>query len=98
MIVQATGAQLHLVALVVRPTTMNMLDDEAKYLQPPHESYSHLSQIEWDAVERLRSTIGQEVVGPMLSALRPDGQNATIANFIQNKLDAERGKVTLPHH
>ena len=56
-----------------------------------------MSQIEWDAVERLSSTIGQEVVGAMLSALGPDGQHATVAKFIQNELDAERGNVALPH-
>ena len=33
----------------------------------------------------------------MLSALGPDGQHATIAKFIQNELDAERGKVALLH-
>ena len=72
---------------------MNMLDDEGDDFHPKHESYSHLSQIEWDAVERLSSMIGQEAVG----ALGPDGQHATIAKFIQNELDAEREKVTLLH-
>ena len=76
---------------------MNMLDDEAEDFHPTHESYSHLSQIEWDAVERLSSTIGQEAVGAMLSALGPDWQHATIAKFIQNELDAERGNVALLH-
>ena len=74
---------------------MNMLDDEAEDFHPTRESYSHLSQIEWDAVERLSSTIRQEAVGAMLSALGPDGKHATIAKFIQNDLDAERGKVAL---
>ena len=76
---------------------MNMLDDEAEDFHPTHESCSHLSQIEWDTVERLSSTIGQEAVGAMLSALSPDRQYATIAKFIQNELDVERGKVTLHH-
>ena len=48
---------------------MNMLDDEGDDFHPMHESYSHLSQIEWNAVERLRSTIGQEAVGALLSAM-----------------------------
>ena len=77
---------------------MNMLDDEAEDFHPTHESYSHLSQIEWDAVERLSSTIGQESVGAMLSALGPKGQHATITKFIQNKLDAEQGKVDFLRH
>ena len=49
---------------------MNMLDDEAEDFHPTHESYSHLSQIEWDAIERLSLTIGQEAVGAMLSGSR----------------------------
>ena len=76
---------------------MNVLDDEAEDFLPTHESYSHLNQIEWDAVERLISTIGQEAVGSMLSTLGPDGQHATIAKFVQNELDAERGKLALLH-
>ena len=74
---------------------MNMLDNKGDDFHPTHESYSHLSQIEWDAVERLSSTIRQEAVGALLSALGSDGQHATIAKFIQNELDAEREKVTL---
>ena len=75
-----------------------MFDYEAEDFHPTHETYSYLSQIEWDAVERLSSTIGQEAVGTMLSALGPDGQHATIAKFIQNKLDAEQGKVDFLRH
>ena len=59
-----------------------MLDDEAEDLHPTYESYSYLSQIGWDAFERLSPTIGQEAVGAMLSDLGPDGQHATIAKFI----------------
>ena len=44
-----------------------------------------------------RPTIGQEAVGAMLSSLGPDRQHATIAKVIQNELDAEREKVTLPY-
>ena len=64
---------------------------------PTHESYSHLSRIECDAVKRLSSTIWQEAVGALLSALGPDGQHAFIAKFIQNELDAEREEVILLH-
>ena len=74
---------------------MNMLDNEAKDFHPTHESYSHLSQIEWDAVERLGSKIGQEAVGAMLYALGPDGQHAPVTKFIQSEIDAELGKVAL---
>ena len=74
-----------------------MLDDEGDDFHPTRERYSHLSQIEWEAVERLSSTIGQEAVGALLSALRPDRQHSTIAKFIQNELDAKREKVILLH-
>ena len=76
---------------------MSMPSDEAEDFHPTHESYSHLSQIEWDAVRRLSSTIEQEAVGAMLSALGPDGQHASIAKFIQNELHAERKRVSLLH-
>ena len=33
----------------------------------------------------------------MLSALGPDGQHVTIANFIQNELYAKRNKIALLH-
>ena len=56
-----------------------------------------MNQIEWDAVERLSSTVGQEALGAMLPALGPDGQHATTAKFILNELDAEREKVALLH-
>ena len=73
---------------MVRPTTVNTWNDEGEEFHPTHESYSHLSQIEWDVVERFSSTVAQEAVGAMLSALDPDGQHATIAKLIQNDLDA----------
>ena len=76
---------------------MNMLDDVVKDFYPTHEINFHLSQIEWDAVERLSTTIGQEAIGAMLPALGSDGQHATIAKSIQNELDAERVKVALLH-
>ena len=41
--------------------------------------------------------MGQEAVVAMLSALGPEGQLAAVAKFIQNELDAERGKVALLH-
>ena len=69
---------------------MNMLDHVVKDFYPTHEINFHLSQIEWDAVERLSLTIGQEAVGARLLALGPDRQHATIAKFIQNEFDAKR--------
>ena len=82
MTIQAFGDLLHLVAFVVRPTTMNMLKDKGDNFYPLYQSYSHLSQIEWNAVKRFSSTIGQEAVDAMLSALGTDGQHAIITKFI----------------
>ena len=76
---------------------MKMLDDEAEDFHPTHERYSQLSEIEWDAVERLSSTIGLEAVGALLSALGPGDQHGTTAKFIHNELYVEREKVTLLH-
>ena len=72
-----------------------MLDDESKDFRPTHEIYSHFSQVKWDAVEQLSSTIGQGAVGAILSAMGTDGQHPTIAKLIQNGIDAERKTVSL---
>uniref|UniRef100_A0AAV1V7J8 Uncharacterized protein n=1 Tax=Peronospora matthiolae TaxID=2874970 RepID=A0AAV1V7J8_9STRA len=75
---------------------MNMLDDEDdQSFHATRDGYSHLSDVEWDAVERMGSTMGIHAVSVMLEALNRDAQHATIAKFIQNELDAEREKVAL---
>uniref|UniRef100_A0AAV1UX69 Retrotransposon gag domain-containing protein n=1 Tax=Peronospora matthiolae TaxID=2874970 RepID=A0AAV1UX69_9STRA len=72
---------------------MNMLDDEDdQSFHATRDGYSHLSDVEWDAVERMGSTMGIHAVSVMLEALNRDAQQATIAKFIQNELDAEREK------
>uniref|UniRef100_A0AAV1U404 CCHC-type domain-containing protein n=1 Tax=Peronospora matthiolae TaxID=2874970 RepID=A0AAV1U404_9STRA len=72
---------------------MNMLDDEDdQSFHATRDGYSHLSDVEWDAVERMGSTMGIHAVSVMLEALNRDAQHATIAKFIQNELDAEREK------
>uniref|UniRef100_A0AAV1UHQ2 Uncharacterized protein n=1 Tax=Peronospora matthiolae TaxID=2874970 RepID=A0AAV1UHQ2_9STRA len=77
---------------------MNMLDDEDdQSFHATRDSCSHLSDVEWDAVERMGSTMGIHVVSVMLEALNRDAQHATIAKSIQNELDAEREKVALLH-
>uniref|UniRef100_A0AAV1UUH2 CCHC-type domain-containing protein n=1 Tax=Peronospora matthiolae TaxID=2874970 RepID=A0AAV1UUH2_9STRA len=75
---------------------MNMLDDEDdQSFHATRDGYSHLSDVEWDAVERMGSTMGIHAVSVMLEALNRDAQHATIAKFIQNELDAEREKFEL---
>uniref|UniRef100_A0AAV1VC85 Uncharacterized protein n=1 Tax=Peronospora matthiolae TaxID=2874970 RepID=A0AAV1VC85_9STRA len=77
---------------------MNMLDDEDdQSFHATRDGYSHLSDVEWDAVERMGSTMDIHAVSVMLEALNRDAQHATIAKFIQNELDAEREKVALLH-
>uniref|UniRef100_A0AAV1VFG1 CCHC-type domain-containing protein n=1 Tax=Peronospora matthiolae TaxID=2874970 RepID=A0AAV1VFG1_9STRA len=77
---------------------MNMLDDEDdQSFHATRDGYSRLSDVEWDAVERMGSTMGIHAVSVMLEALNRDVQHATIAKFIQNELDAEREKVALLH-
>uniref|UniRef100_A0AAV1UJV4 CCHC-type domain-containing protein n=1 Tax=Peronospora matthiolae TaxID=2874970 RepID=A0AAV1UJV4_9STRA len=77
---------------------MNVLDDEDdQSFHAMRDGYSHLSDVEWDAVERMGSTMGIHAVSVMLEALNRDAQHATIAKFIQNELDAEREKVALLH-
>uniref|UniRef100_A0AAV1UQ38 CCHC-type domain-containing protein n=1 Tax=Peronospora matthiolae TaxID=2874970 RepID=A0AAV1UQ38_9STRA len=77
---------------------MNMLDDEDdQSFHATRDGYSHLSDVEWDAVERMGSTMGIHAVSVMLEALNRDAQHATIAKFIQSELDAEREKVALLH-
>uniref|UniRef100_A0AAV1T1K2 Retrotransposon gag domain-containing protein n=1 Tax=Peronospora matthiolae TaxID=2874970 RepID=A0AAV1T1K2_9STRA len=77
---------------------MIMVDDEDdQSFHATRDGYSHLSNVEWDAVERMGSTMGIHAVSVMLEALNRDAPNATIAKFIQNELDAEREKVALLH-
>uniref|UniRef100_A0AAV1UXZ5 CCHC-type domain-containing protein n=1 Tax=Peronospora matthiolae TaxID=2874970 RepID=A0AAV1UXZ5_9STRA len=77
---------------------MNMLDDEDdQSFYATRDGYSPLSNVEWDAVERMGSTMGIHAVSVMREALNRDAQHATIAKFIQNELDAEREKVALLH-
>uniref|UniRef100_A0AAV1UVI6 Retrotransposon gag domain-containing protein n=1 Tax=Peronospora matthiolae TaxID=2874970 RepID=A0AAV1UVI6_9STRA len=77
---------------------MNMSDDEDdQSFHATRDGYSHLSDVEWDAVERMGSTMGIHAVSVMLEALNRDAQHATIAKFVQNELDAEREKVALLH-
>uniref|UniRef100_A0AAV1V6R3 Protein MEMO1 n=1 Tax=Peronospora matthiolae TaxID=2874970 RepID=A0AAV1V6R3_9STRA len=66
---------------------MNMLDDEDdQSFHATRDGYSHLSDVEWDAVEQMGSTMGIHAVSVMLEALNRDAQHATIAKFIQMNL------------
>ncbi|CAI5743549.1 unnamed protein product [Hyaloperonospora brassicae] len=75
---------------------MNMLDEEETF-HATRKGFTHLSEIEWGAVERMSSTVGELVASAMLESLDRDQQHAAIAKFIQNELAIEREKVALLH-
>ena len=48
---------------------MKMLDDKGDdTFHGTRESYSYLSDVEWSAVERMSSTVGEEAVWSLLSS------------------------------
>ena len=75
---------------------MNMLHDvDGDSLHGTRESYSHLSNIEWSAIERMRSTVGEGAIWDMLSSRDRDQQHVVISKFLQRELDESRAQVTL---
>ena len=75
---------------------MNMLDDvDGDNFHGTRESYSHLSDIEWSAIERMGSTVGEEAIWIMLSSRDRDQQHVVISKFLQRELDESRAQVTL---
>ena len=75
---------------------MNMMDGDETF-HPTREGFNHLSDLEWSAVGRMSSTVGETAISAMLESLDRDQQHAAIARFIQNELVAEREKVALLH-
>ena len=73
---------------------MNMLDDEG---DDTRESYYYLSDVQWSAVERMSSTVGEDAVWSLLSSRDGDQQHSVFSKFLQRKLDASRAEVTLMH-
>uniref|UniRef100_M4BP17 Uncharacterized protein n=1 Tax=Hyaloperonospora arabidopsidis (strain Emoy2) TaxID=559515 RepID=M4BP17_HYAAE len=77
---------------------MNMLDDEGDdTLHGIRESYSYLGNVEWSAVERMSSTVGEEAIWSLLSSRDMDQQHSVIAKFLHRELDASQTEVTLLH-
>ena len=75
---------------------MNLLHDvDGDSLHGTRESYSHLSNIEWSAIERMRSTVGEGAIWDMLSSRDRDQQHVVISKFLQRELDETRAQVTL---
>ena len=75
---------------------MNMLN-EADSFHATREDFSNVSDIEWSAVGRMSSTVGESAISAMLESLDRDQQHAAITRFIQNDLVSEREKVVLLH-
>ena len=85
------------VRITSRPN-MNMLDDESEdNFHGTREGYSYLSDVEWSAVERMTSTVGEEAVWSLLSSNNRDQQHSVIINLIQRELDAARAEVIQLH-
>ena len=61
----------------------------------PRESFLHLSDLEWQAVQRMAETVGDAAVGAMLLTLSRDEQHASISRFIQHELDEARRSIAL---
>ena len=76
---------------------MNMHDDDHEDFHAAREGYSHLSDIEWEALGRMCCALGESAVGAMLQTLGVHQQHAVIAKFVANELAREREKVTLLH-
>ena len=77
---------------------MNMLDDDGDdTFHGTRESYSYLSDVEWSAVGRMSSIVGEEAVWSLLSSRDRDRQHSIIAKLLQRELDASRAEVTLLH-
>ena len=56
---------------------MNMLDEEDSF-HATREDFSHLSDIEWSAVERMSSTVGETAISARLESLDRYQQHAAI--------------------
>ena len=75
-----------------------MLDDGSEDTNHGiRENYSYLSDVEWSAIERMTSAVGEEAVWSLLSLNDRDQQHSIIAKFIQRELDAARAEVTQIH-
>ena len=72
---------------------METADEERHHAT--RDDFCHLSDLEWQAVQRMAETVGDAAVGAMLLSLSGDEQHATIAKFIQHELDEAMRKLTL---
>jgi hypothetical protein len=57
------------------------------------DGFLHLSDLEWQAIERMAASISEAAVGATLLSLSRDEQHASIAQFIQHELDEARSRL-----
>ena len=81
---------------------MNMLDEERgcftappKGFQEARKGFTHLSDLDWRAVDRMRSFVGGLAVGPILYILGTDKHHPAITELIQHKLNGAQENVAL---
>ena len=73
-----------------------MLDDvEGDSFHEIRDSYSYLSDVEWSAVERISSTVGEDAILSMLSTRDREQQHSVISKFLQREADEYRVQVIL---
>ena len=75
---------------------MNMMD-EGEIFHATREGFANLSYLEWAAVGRMSSTVGNIGVTAMLESLDIYQQHASVARFIHYELATEREKEALLH-
>ena len=63
-------------------------------MQDVSDEGRHLSELEWQAVQRMAETVGDAAFGAMLLSLGKDEQYGTIAKFIQHELDQAMEKLS----
>ena len=76
---------------------MNMMDveEDDDGFHVTRESYSHLSDSEWEVVGRMSSLMGELAVSGMLESLNRDRQHAAINKFLQGELAVERQRTAM---
>ena len=74
-----------------------MLDEGDDSFHVTRESYSHLSDSEWEVVCRIRAFMGEPAVSGMLESLDRDRQHSAIKKFLKGDLAVKRQKIALLH-
>ena len=68
---------------------MDLADDDERH-HATRDDFLHLSDLEWNVIQRMAETIDHPAVGAMLLSLSRYEQHATIAKFIQHELDENK--------